>query len=505
MHHRAPRDDRDVASLAHHPSATERQHVVIARVSSTSVAGHQQRAMLEEDRGVRASHRGPQQAHRVARIGRDRDLPAVSVREAHLVAETVPRIAHVLAEATRHPHHHWRGEPIGRSPAQRPGVVELLGRRVGVLAELDLGDRHQPADREPRRASDDPLLGKTRVEHAVGTELLLQPLGDQMHTAFLADILAEHDEPGVDGELVLERSPDRFGEAQQLAIGARGLRTAERSARGPRKATERLRRTIAIVGVDVLRDPRHVWHGARSCRDEPALHIARDLHLQRAPLGRAEQCGHEVLAQSRQRVARLVAGDLGVAAVALLVVGTGVTREAWHREVHQRRSGTAAHLRHALGEQARGHLRVRAVAITDEEVGERREVLRDVAARRLHLPLHRDAEVVVLDVEEHRELQCRCHRERRPEAVGRHRAIAAECDTERALPARVVERVAMVGDGLGPAGGRRELRADVPRHREHHGAVRVGQVADDADVSTVGEAARTAQRRTERVVEWQAE
>ena len=65
---------------------------------------------------------------------------------------------------------------------------------------------------------------------------------------------------------------------------------------------------------------------------------------------------------------------------------------------------------------------------------ERRQIRRDVAARRLHVAAHRDAEPVVLDVEEHRQRERRRHRERRPEAVRRDRRLAAEHDADRAVP-----------------------------------------------------------------------
>ena len=51
------------------------------------------------------------------------------------------------------------------------------------------------------------------------------------------------------------------------------------------------------------------------------------------------------------------------------------------------------------------------VAFTHEKISEAREILRNVGAGRLHVTAHRDAEAVVFDIEEHRKLQRRRHRE----------------------------------------------------------------------------------------------
>jgi hypothetical protein len=82
----------------------------------------------------------------------------------------------------------------------------------------------------------------------------------------------------------------------------------------------------------------------------------------------------------------------------------------------------------ALGEEERRGEWVRAVAVAHEQVPERREVGGDVAARRLERARHRDAEAVVLDVEEHGQAERGGHGERRPEAAGRDARLAAERD-----------------------------------------------------------------------------
>ena len=44
------------------------------------------------------------------------------------------------------------------APAHRPAIVDLLGRRLGIFAELDFRHRHQPGERHADRAADDAFL-----------------------------------------------------------------------------------------------------------------------------------------------------------------------------------------------------------------------------------------------------------------------------------------------------------------------------------------------------------
>ena len=162
-------------------------------------------------------------------------------------------------------------------------------------------------------------------------------------------------------------------------------------------------------------------------------------------------------------------------------------------------------MRHAFLQERGRLMRIGPIAIADEEIAEGLEVPRDVTPRRLHLPLHRDPEVVVLDIEEHRELQRRRHGEGRPEAIGRDRPIPTEGDADRAGPPGILERIAMVGDRLGPPRGRGVLGADITGHGEDHRARAIREVTDDTDVATIGETAGPSKRGAQGVVEGEAE
>src|SRR5689334_8235481 len=137
--------------------------------------------------------------------------------------------------------------------------------------------------------------------------------------------------------------------------------------------------------------------------------------------------------------------------------------ETRHREMDQRRSVARAHMVHHFLEEARRLLGIRTVAIADEQVAERSEIFRDIAAWRLHIAVHGDAKTVVFYIEEHRELQCCRHREGGPETTGRYRRFTAERNAQTAGIGFVFQRVAMVYDRLRPSRGGRVLGADVTR------------------------------------------
>ena len=178
-----------------------------------------------------------------------------------------------------------------------------------------------------------------------------------------------------------------------------------------------------------------------------------------------------------------------------------MTTEARNGEANESRSLTSPHVLDALGDEARCLRRIAPVAIANEQVGERAEVFGDVRTWRLQLALHRDAEPVVVDVEQHRELERRGDRQRGPEAVRRHRCLATQHDGDGPVPLSVAEHVAPVDDGLRPTRRGRVLRANVTGHRQHARSVHTRQVADHADVAPIAEAARPPERTAEGILD----
>jgi hypothetical protein len=117
------------------------------------------------------------------------------------------RRAHVAAERRADDHRHavraLRAEAVARDLA-----LDLMERLRAEAEELQLGDRYQPAARQPDRRADDHRLGQRHVDHAIGAEALLQPLGRAEDAAVDADVLPEHDHALVGRQRIAERRAD---------------------------------------------------------------------------------------------------------------------------------------------------------------------------------------------------------------------------------------------------------------------------------------------------------
>ena len=189
--------------------------------------------MLEEDRRVVAAH-APQRSSPTAssRVRRHRHAPADAVHPRDLIGLAVPRIA-ALEESAGNAHHDGRGEAIVGAPAQRAAVIELLGGRLRVLAELDLGDGHEARERHADGAADDALLREAGIEHARRAVLVLQAERRAVHAALGPDVLAKHEQARIARELDIERAADRRQHVDARRL-RRGLRRGGRETRGPR-------------------------------------------------------------------------------------------------------------------------------------------------------------------------------------------------------------------------------------------------------------------------------
>ena len=178
--------------------------------------------MLKEDHRVMPTQRCAQQPDRIFCVRRHRHLPPRIVDELHFVGLAVPRVA-ALEEAARNTQHHRRRKTVKGAPAHRPAIVDLLGRGLGIFAELDFGDRQQPGERHSDRAADDPFLIERRIEHAVVAILVLQPERHRMDPALGPDILAEHQHPRVRLEFLIEHAANCSDHVDPLAVGRRRL------------------------------------------------------------------------------------------------------------------------------------------------------------------------------------------------------------------------------------------------------------------------------------------
>ena len=237
---------------------------------------------------------------------------------------------------------------------------------------------------------------------------------------------------------------------------------------------------------------------------EGGIDVRLDLSLDGRDVRLRQHSGAKKSIELGQRIVRLLHSQPLLALVGLGILG-GMPAQPGHGEPEQGGAIPGTNVGHRFLKQTGSVRRLGAIAISHQEIAERREVGRDVAAWRLEAGRDRDAVAVVLDIEEHRQREGRGDRQRRPEAIGRDGGLAAQHHRDRAVVAAVAQDVTMVGDALGPPDRRRVLGADVPRHREHDRAVRLRQVAHHADVPAVAEAARLSHGGRERVLQREAE
>ncbi len=91
---------------------------------------------------------------------------------------------------------------------------DLVERRIDEVEELDLGDRLEPVKGHADRGADDPGLGERRVDHAVGAELLQEPVRRAEDPTVHADVLSEEQDVRVGPHGVAERPIDGLDERE---------------------------------------------------------------------------------------------------------------------------------------------------------------------------------------------------------------------------------------------------------------------------------------------------
>ena len=104
------------------------------------------------------------------------------------------------------PERHGTREGAVRAEAHPRRLREdLVERRKYEVGELDLRHGSKACDRGADRDADDHRFGERRIEHAVATELVVQPVGGQEDAAFLAYVLTQNDDRFVASHLLGER------------------------------------------------------------------------------------------------------------------------------------------------------------------------------------------------------------------------------------------------------------------------------------------------------------
>ena len=220
VHEPPGRDDGDVRPLAMDARLAERDRLELVR----HLALHRiQRAVLEEHDGVVVVDRGPEEAPHVLGGRGEDDLEPGDVDEPGLELLGMLR-ARRPARAALRPDRERHLELATRHRAVLGCLVDQLlhGERQEVLVH-DLDDGPHALHRGPDARSDDRDLGDRRVPHALGAELVEEPLRDRHRAAHLGDVLAHEEHV-----LVLAQ---RAGERVANGFPIRGLRHTRTSVR----------------------------------------------------------------------------------------------------------------------------------------------------------------------------------------------------------------------------------------------------------------------------------
>ena len=218
---------------------------------------------LEDHDRIGIADRGGEQALRVGRRGRDRDLDPGRVHVVGL-GRVVVQLRRADAAAVRHADRDRERHLAAGAPAVAADVRDQLveaGVRERVV--LHLAHRPEAGHAEPDRGAEDPGLGERRVDAAVGAEAVAEPGGGAEDAARAADVLAHHHHVRVALHLDVQRVVDGL---DQVALSHRGSSAARRGRARTRPA-----------------DPRARARRAGRCRREARLRRPRSRRASRRP------------------------------------------------------------------------------------------------------------------------------------------------------------------------------------------------------------------------------
>ncbi len=123
----------------------------------------------------------------------------------------------------------------GQEPVLRRLIDDAVHREREEVAEHDLDDGTQPGHRRAERGAGERELRDGRVEDALRAVLLVEAGRRGEDAAGRGNVLAEEDHTLVEGELLVERVPDRGAEGDRRHQRASTSGRASSSQRRDRK------------------------------------------------------------------------------------------------------------------------------------------------------------------------------------------------------------------------------------------------------------------------------
>src|SRR6266511_1562123 len=475
LYHGAVGHDGEVAPLPHDLRLAERDHEVRAGVRRLVVGLAVQVLVLEEQHGIVAADRGAQQPvgiqggaradHAQARDRGEHYRPGLGM---------VDRSALEVA-AVGDAHHGRAAEGVARTPAQgRELVAKLVVGGPDVVEELDLHHGLETTRREPDRPADDAGLGERRVVDALAPQRALQAPRHLEHAALplhvlevplaadVGHVLAEHENAPVARHLVLEAAVQEIDHRRGIA---RELRVV--------LGVELLGRGVDVRRVDV--EQRGLWFRLRGGE----RHVGRDADLLvHVPPDRLElrlggdSLGDQPFGKRDEAIPLRLLLPLRGRLVQHLVIRERVRVGSDHLGVHERGAAALAAMLCRAQQHVVGGDGVAAVHFLDQQVGEVAHQLRHRAAGRLNLDRHRDRVLVVLDEEQHRQLQ----------VAGGIQGLPELAFAGRAVPRGDVDQLVALDRLVGDAG---DAVVAQPRlgaaHRLEQLRARGARLADDVE------------------------
>ena len=211
MNHPGGRDDGRVAAGALDVGRSERhQRVGLRHLARDAVES----AVLEDQHRIGVADRGLEQAAGVGRRGRDADLEAGCVDEPRLHRVRVMPAARA-PDPVRHPERHGAGE-LAAEHVPRLGdlVDDLVHGARDEVGEVHVDDRHEAGDGRAQRRADDGRLRDRRVQHALGAELVHEPLRHAERQAE-HDVLTDAVHARIAAHLLAKREVQRVADVEQ--------------------------------------------------------------------------------------------------------------------------------------------------------------------------------------------------------------------------------------------------------------------------------------------------
>ena len=172
------------------------------------------------------AHGLPQHQHGVDAVRRTGDHKARNVAKHcdRVVVVEVATEAALVSEASNADHHGVGELPIRKERQRCCLTAELVLGIVQIREELDLDDWDEPVVRQADAHAKNRLLVEDGVDHPMGAEPLLEPLGHAVHATLGPDIFARKDDLAVPQQLVGQRPVQQLCQMLRFAHQAHLVR-----------------------------------------------------------------------------------------------------------------------------------------------------------------------------------------------------------------------------------------------------------------------------------------